>query len=353
VRELQKLYLKEFIILFIATSLILSVLFSLISVIENIDELLPLDLDAGEFIVVGMAKIPHFLAYLLPMAALLCCIFVISLASRRHEITIVKASGESLRKFFIPFLIVALVLTFIDFFIAEIVSPLSFRTANRILKNSGKWNGISYKEGSIWFKGKEGTIVKTKLFIPEKQELLGVSVLFIKNGGLQRRIEAERGSWTDTGWKLQKVRIYDLVAGKVSSLDEYLVTGIGEPEILDKEEEILSEMGVFELIRYERTLEEAGYRNVNLNVDIQSKLAYPLTNLFMVLIGVFLSLRSHRGRGILSAGSGILLCLIYWFFFTVVLSSGYAGVIPPTVSAWTVPVVSTVFALLLYLKIPV
>lgn len=348
----QRLYTREFVILLLIVSALLSLLFSIVSMVEKMDELSPLGISAENIILISVARVPGYLGYLLPMAALLCSIFVLGLASRRNEITVIKASGENIRRLLLPFIISGFLLIPINIAVSEIISPFALKESVNIINSYRDDSKVSYREGNIWFRGNEGVVARARLFIPDRDELLGLTIFYMEGGRLSKRIEAERGVWTDAGWLLHGIRLYDIEAHKVSLIDRMPTGDIGGPDVFRRERERLNEMGVLDLIRYERRLREAGYRNVRLNVDIQSRMAYPFTNLFMVFIGAYLSLKSRKGKGILSAGTGILISLIYWFLFTFSLSMGYAGLLPPAVSAWALPVLSAVMASTLYLRIP-
>ena len=350
--RLQRLYIREFSLLLLIVSFMLAVVFSILSIVERMDELIPYKQSPETLILLGILKIPEYLRYLLPMACLLCSIFVVSLASRRNEIAAIKSSGVNLRVFFLPFIVAGVLLVMVDFIIAEFISPACLKKSNEIIYSLKDGKDISYQKGNIWFRGKNGLIVKARLFIQQSMELYGVSIFYVKDGKLIKRIEAEKGLWSGKDWKLQRVREFDLSKKSVRYFPEKVIKGIGETGILEREKNRLSEMGVFELINYERRLKEAGYRNIKMSVDIQSRIAYPLTDFFMVMIGIFLSLKSRSGKGIISAGAGILISLVFWFVYTMALSFGFAGVVSPVVAAWSVPVSSTALGLYLYFRIP-
>jgi lipopolysaccharide export system permease protein len=63
-------------------------------------------------------------------------------------------------------------------------------------------------------------------------------------------------------------------------------------------------------------------------------------------------LRINLGGGLFSAGLGLLLSLCYWFGFTLSLSLGYAGILPPVLAAWIVPLVFGSAAVYLFAKMP-
>jgi lipopolysaccharide export LptBFGC system permease protein LptF len=72
----------------------------------------------------------------------------------------------------------------------------------------------------------------------------------------------------------------------------------------------------------------------------------------MVLLGISLSMRGKFGRGLFTAGLGLLISVIYWFTYTMTLSMGYAGVVHPLIAAWFMPSVFGAVSIFLFKKIP-
>jgi lipopolysaccharide export LptBFGC system permease protein LptF len=58
------------------------------------------------------------------------------------------------------------------------------------------------------------------------------------------------------------------------------------------------------------------------------------------------------GGGLFAAGLGILISFVYWLLYTLMLSMGYARIIPPVIATWIIPAVSGVIAFYLFRKIP-
>jgi lipopolysaccharide export system permease protein len=128
----------------------------------------------------------------------------------------------------------------------------------------------------------------------------------------------------------------------------------------------VEEMTLTGLIKYQRRLNEAGFKNIKLTVDISARLSYPLINLFMLLLGMSLSLGGafHKnflerimeegrvGSGIITAGLGLVISLIYWIGYTFFLSLGYAGTIPPVSAPWIMPALFAAGSIYLYSQIP-
>jgi lipopolysaccharide export system permease protein len=111
-------------------------------------------------------------------------------------------------------------------------------------------------------------------------------------------------------------------------------------------------MGIAELYQYNERLKSAGFRNIKLSVDLYSKISFPLVSLFMMLLGISLSLRLSLGGGLFSAGLGLFISLIYWLGYTFALSMGYAGVIPALLAAWAMPALFGALSTYFFIQIP-
>ena len=128
--------------------------------------------------------------------------------------------------------------------------------------------------------------------------------------------------------------------------------GLESPGLFAEELKTPDEMGIYELYRYIQRLKTAGFNNIKLIVDLNSKISFPLINIFMMLLGMALSSRAKKGGGLVTAGLGLLISLFYWLGFTFSLSIGYAGIIPPVLAAWAVPFLFGTLAVYLFLETP-
>jgi lipopolysaccharide export system permease protein len=195
-----------------------------------------------------------------------------------------------------------------------------------------------------------------------------VSIFKFDEEGLKERIDADTGTWENGIWKLKNITLYDLATGKISQIGEMFYTAIESPKIFSEDSIKVEEMTLTELIRYKNRLAEAGFRNVKLSVDLGSRLSYPIVNLFMLLLGISLSIGgeqkgiekifrtksqgTHSNAGVVSAGLGLLISVFYWLGYSFSLSLGYSGTVPPIMAPWIVPVLFSVVSLYLYSNIP-
>ncbi len=121
---IQTYYIKEFFKILVIISIGLPFIFSLLDLIDKIDEFIS---DNPSFLKLSfyiLFNFPKYLYYLLPMALLICSLFVFSQASRNKEIIALKAMGSRLKKLFYPiYFFRCIFLVFLGFFIGEFGVP--------------------------------------------------------------------------------------------------------------------------------------------------------------------------------------------------------------------------------------
>jgi lipopolysaccharide export system permease protein len=350
---IQRLYLKDFLKLLAMLVLGLSTIFSLLDLSGKLDSFIPGKPSAGSLVLYAVYNMPGFLIYLLPMSVLICSLFTFSQASRRKEIVAIKTAGGQLRSLFTPFVAAGVCLSIFAFLMGEMVLP-DFSKRSVELRNalSGKAKKISFTEGSLWLKDKKGSPVKIDLYVVDRKIAEGIGIFVMGQDFLKEEIMAQTAHWNGSTWILENVKKYDMQTGRMEQVRTMQYADLGSPNLFSENIDKPEEMGIAELYRYMQRLKKAGFRNTKLAVDVNSKISFPLINFFMILLGISLSLRINLGGGLFSAGLGLLLSLCYWFGFTLSLSLGYAGILPPVLAAWTVPVVFGSAAVYLFAKMP-
>ncbi len=367
---IQRHYLKEFFKLLALLGIGLASIFSILDLIDKIDDFMPSRPDLKSLLLYAIFNFPKYLLYLLPAAMLLCSLFIFSQASRNKEVVAIKATGGKLKTLLYPFIIAGILLSIFAFIVGESIVPDFSRRSNE-LKDTlmKKEKKLLFKDGTLWLRGTDGSPVRIELYIPEKKLARGVSIFVFGKDFLEKRIEAEEAEWingqssttnqvqdkvqsSESVWKLKKVTVYDIDSGKFSKIPKMDYLYLESPDFFSEVIKKPEEMGIGELYGYANRLKTAGFRNTKLLVDLNSKISYPLTNFFMIILGISLSMRGLVGKGLFIAGLGLFISIIYWFTYTFMLSMGYAGIVPPVISTWLVPVLFGTVAGYLFSKIP-
>ena len=340
---IQRHYLKEFFKLLSLIGTGLALIFSILDLIDKIDEFMPGRPSLESLLLYILFNFPKYLLYLLPVAVLTCSLFIFSQASRNRELVAIKAVGGKLKAIFYPFVISGILVTVFAFITGEVIVPDFSRRSNELkstIKNKDK--KLMFKEGTLWLRSTDGSPVRIELYIPEMKLAKGVSIFVFREDLLRERIEAEGAEWKEVQsskgiWRLKNVIVYNIIDKKITNVQELDYPYLESPDFFSEGIKKPEEMGIGELYRYVERLKRAGFRNTKLVVDLNSKVSYPLINLFMMLLGISLSMRSRFGGGLFAAGLGLLISTLYWVVYTVTLSMGYAGIVPAAIAAWMVP----------------
>lgn len=349
-RLLRRYYITGFLRLLFIISFGLSSIMSLLDLVEKLDELMPQGVSLPKMILYAIYSMPKYFAYVMPLASLVSGLYTIGQASRRREIVAVMASGGRVKRLLSPFIAIGVLLSIFGFALNEFVVP-EFATSAKRIRRAIKPTGSFARGGTIWLRTKDGAIVKFGLYLPEKDTAKNVSVFSFSHDGLKERIEAETAQYKAGTWYLTNAVLYDIKSAEVLRTRSIAFPNIEPPGFIEADVRSPDEMGIAELMSYVQKLETAGLRNPKLAVDLQAKVSYPLINLFMLVIGVSFSVRRGLG-GLLASAVGILISLLYWLGFTMSLSLGYAGILPPAIAAWILPALFSVVAVYLFWTVP-
>lgn len=352
---LKRHYVKEFLRAFAVAGLFLALILSLLDLVDMIGDLSSLRPSLGGLAAYAALVFPRYFLYLMPAAALICGLYTIGRASRARELVAVMAAGGRLKALLMPFVLIGVIISIAGFALGEFVAPACSEKAQEI-KQSMKGRPATaslYQDGMIWLRADDGSIVKIDFFLENTETLKGISIFRTEGGGLREIVTAEMGVYSapEKAWTLKGVKRYDVLTGGTEELAEMRYPYLSSLDAFREEARKPFEMGIVEMARYLGRLHRAGFRNQRLEVELQSKVSYPLVSLFMIVIGISFSARRKMG-GLAATAIGLLISLFYFFAYTMTLSLGYAGILPPLVAAWTMPLLFGAVSLWLFRKIP-
>lgn len=352
---IQRHYIKEFLKLFAVLALGLAVMFSAFELVQMIDRLMPYDPPMASLAKYVALKVPQYVLALMPVATLLCSLYTISHAVRQREIVAVMAAGGRVKQLLAPFIAMGLVLSVLAFALGEFVVPGAIRQAEDLKHRIRGEQAMPtlFKNGRLWLRANDGSMVKIEFFMPQDNTYRGISIFRITDSRLKEIILADKARHLpdkDT-WRLSGVSIYNIATGEIDRPAEMMFKHLGPPDMLRETAKRANEMSIAELYRYAQRLKQAGFKNMRMTVDLHSKVSYPFINLIMILIGVSLPVRRNFS-GFVATAIGLAITLMYWFGYTMMLTLGYAGIIPPFMAAWIMPLLVGGIGAWLYHKIP-
>lgn len=350
-KVLERYILAEFAKLLVMAFAGFILLFIVVDVFENMDDLMEKGVPIAKSVAFFAYKIPFIVGQVSPIAVLLSVLLSLGLLAKHNEMTAVKAGGLRLVRVLKPL------------FIAGIVISGGVMVMNETMTISGLKKAESFR--ATWLEGVKGSYGRQGLWIKEDAGIYNIRQVDVRNGELRgvtffrlgegfaatERVRTRKARWQDGRWVAPEATVWEFTpAGGIATSERtgYELPGPGEPDELTSVE-THDNMGFFELAGYVRSLEEDGYDTAKHRIDLYGKVTFPLVNFIMVLVGIPFALKTGRHSGI-AAGVGIsvLIAFSYWVVYAITRSLGANGIMPPMLSALFPDVLFAAVGLLMY-----
>ncbi len=306
---------------------------------------------------------------LAPIVVLVTTLITFSLLSRTNEVTAAKALGMSLYRLSLPVVVAAVLISAFSTYLESVVLPVTNQRAQK-LEDKIRANPVpqTYSRPDRWLFGKGGFIYNFLTYDQATETLQRLQVFELdENHRLKSRLTAAtarfdrslhggKGGWlftdgwirrfdsSDTGSSLRDPE-YTRFAGPVEvdckETPEFFVSELRRPE----------QMGYGELKRYIAELEASGQPVPQLQVDLQKKIAFPVTSLVMALVALPFAFRLGRQGALYGIGLSIVLGMVFFGVLALFTALGGAAVLPPTIAVWAPSVVFATLAVYLFLGV--
>ncbi len=346
---------KEYLRVFLLTALSLLSLFLIIGLFEVLKDVFqynaPIGL-AGRYL---LFKIPQAVYFMSPIIVLISTIITIGIFSKSNELIVMRACGIGLVKFALPMFIVAIIAAGVVFLNGEYLLPQSNQEMERIMKVEIKKNVLKgvHLKNDIWYPSDNGSIWEIKLLNNGGKSLRGIKLYqFNENNIIVTLIDAGMAEWSEAGWIFKDLWIRNFEADgsfKAEYLKKKMIPLPERPSdfiIIQKDPD---NMSYGEVRHYIAKLKREGLDSTRYRVDMESKLSFPFISLVMVLIGIPFALRSGREGGItIAIGMGVAIGMSVWFVYSMGLSLGRGGKLPPLLAAWGSNILFTLLAAYLW-----
>jgi lipopolysaccharide export system permease protein len=235
---------------------------------------------------------------------------------------------------------VATLATFASFLFHEVVVPGANRMRDNIYEGEiRRLERVTPSErADVTYLGEGGRIYFIRLYVIPEQRMHEVSLQEFRNGALVRRFDAAEATWDGKRWVFSTgyVRRFDPRGQEQATpFSRLAVDGLAErPDDFARESRNPHEMNARELMAYLTRLRSSGARAANYLVDLHLKLAFPLINLIVVMIGASVATRLRMQSAALGFGLSIAISFVFYAFIRTGQALGHSGVLPPYVAAW-------------------
>jgi len=153
---------------------------------------------------------------------------------------------------------------------------------------------------------------------------------------LTQRLDAKRIRWKDNRWVAEDGLILNFKGADTEQewFDERKLDLNETPEDFVSLESIPEELDFLSLYRYVHRIREDGFTATPYEVELQLRLAFPLTTFILSLLGITIALR----QGIHGESQWVRAWVLVASIYLAVLQTGCAlataGILPPLVGVW-------------------
>jgi lipopolysaccharide export system permease protein len=332
---LLKRFLQNLFVALIAWIVIILV----VDIIENMSRFIDQKATFRMVFLYYLYYIPYIISLILPVSMLLSALFTLSFSAQHNEIVAQLSAGISLYRLLAPLFMLSLVISSLAGVFNETVVPIASQRRMDIKRYEISHNPRPNEKTrtNIYIQESSNRTLNARYFNGQTNEARNVSIKTFNDAGLTERLDAERMTWTKDHWLLKSGSVRRFANGseqlflfKDSTLSNIRIT----PEQLAVVQKNPEEMSYNELVGFIAELNELGADPRKWEVERQLKIALPMANFIVVLLGAPLASRKRSGGIGLNFGLSLMVSFIYFIIIRTGQVFGHQGQLQPMLAAW-------------------
>jgi LPS export ABC transporter permease LptG/LPS export ABC transporter permease LptF len=338
---LDRYTLRKYLAIFLFVFFSLLLIFVIVTFVDRIDNIhkhnKPLIL-LFEYI---RYRIPEFIHYILPVAALATTLLSLGLLTKFNEITAMKACGISLYRIILPVVLMAVLVSFFSFYLQENILPNSSKKVEEVWDkiNDVPPRSYSYLDRRWVLSKEKNRIYHYNYFDREKSVFSQLSIYDFdpSTWSFQRRIYSERGYLSEGHLSLANSWYRDFVNGrptKFEKSEKMDLSVVEDRSYFLKERKVPEQMSYKELEQYIQELEERDFDTVRFKVDLNYKVSFPFASLVMTLLGIPFAFSMGKRGALVGIGLSLVIAMIFWGGIGIFKSLGYLNYLNAFLAAW-------------------
>lgn len=283
-------------------------------------------------------QMPLVMVQVIPLSILLAIVYCLGALSRHGEITAMRATGISVYRITLPYLVMGVCFTGFIFYLNDRHAPRAYEESKKFLADASGRKDEEKIRQLAFFNSKDGRAWAGQ-WKPSGNELQSVSVRSFQDGQVVETISSAKAAYLDQEWwffdgNIQRYDSRGRARGSEEAFSKRRFPFTEKPEdFLSSQKDTLS-MSLMELWHnmalYPKDSDIYGKKLV----DLHYKIALPFVGITIVLIAVPLSITTGRSGAAGSAGLSIALCIAYYVVQVVSLSFGRGGLLSPWLASW-------------------
>lgn len=339
-KKLDIFLATRFIKMIFAAVLSFTVIFVTVNAFDHFSRWMDKNVTAMTFLRYYYYGLPYIVVLVMPVAVLICSLFLVSSMARSNELTAIRASGVSIPRIFLPLIVVGFLISVFTLGVGDFIMADAnyMQTQVKRVEIDGR-DPIDYlMRNDFAHRTLDGAIVEIGLFDGRNSNISrGIVEWFDDSLRVVRRVDALRITYIDSVWT--GINAEERIFSPSGEMAYQLHDTLHIPEIIDTPDDFGSrrksaaEMNIFELKEHIERVRAAGGNPTGDLVEFWLTLFFPFSSLIMVLVGAPLATSNPRSGRSTSIGIAVLLGFIFFSLARFGQTLGHKGAIPPVAAA--------------------
>ncbi len=352
IKILDRYLIKQFLQTTIFGLFAFIIIFIVIDAMENLDDFIDQSVPVIRVLQYYLVFSPEIIRLMTPVAVLFAALFTVGKVANLSEMTAIKASGVSLFRFMLPFLITSVFLTIFSIYFGGYVVPLANK--NKILiEQVYLKKSIYYAQSNIFFQDNRTRIVSVAFFDSDNNRANQVSIQEFSDSDytiMKSRIDAAFLNYDtkENCWIAESgvFREFKEDIERAEYFEKRKIEGLNFlPEDLSNKQQKISEMNLSELKELIKTQKRAGNDPSSTLIDYYSIFAFATTNIIVVFFALPISTNKRKGGLASQIGINILVTFLYLVFMKISQAFGKNGALSPILTAWFANIIFLIAAI--------
>jgi lipopolysaccharide export system permease protein len=287
-------------------------------------------------------RLPFVIGKVLPLSILFGTSLAVNRLGRDSEITAIRIAGVPLWRLFMPIFVVGILSSGVALWLSETVTPWATTRAQQTMQVIWGLQPIPPIQQGVYFESEGYHFYVERVEHPNPRSTLLRNVMIYESappGSYPTLIVAKTAAMKNNLWVLSDGTVHKLGP---DGLTQYEMTfsqmQLNLKRIIDRlwqTQRSTDEMNIRDLQHQIEVFHGVGQEVTAMKVDLNFKLALPLSCLIFVLCAAPLSLKFSRMGGYSGVLIGIVIFFLYWNNIILGKSLGDAGLVPPGLAGWS------------------
>ena len=332
----------------VMTMLAGTAVYLLIDLFDHVDEFVSAGVSLKIIILYFLSKIPLIISQILPATFLLSTLVQLCLMVKNREYLALQAGGISPLRLVVVVLMLGMLWSGMQLIFSQVVGIQGDRYATELWREhvEGKADK-SQILNKLWFWDNSKAIYVEKINLESKRGWQ-VSIYTLSDDGnaVKEVVRAPHFEVQGKNWRLYDATVYNTDGYVQATHQEMDFTIKQQVKVLTalSESYNLDSLSVWQVGDMIERLKKGGSNLESLRTLWHSRLAYAASVLVMSLIAV--SLMLWRDNVYLNTGVSLIVVFIFYSLFTVGITAGQKGLLPPVLATWGGPATISLLALI-------